>query len=179
MNPLAELTASFRGWSDILSGRPGAAAQFRTDAGGVIVASLTLLVAILLSVAAQSAGTGIPTLMQFVFGLIGQAITVVLLAFVMARALRVLKAQAGINALLVPVLYALSYMFVVAIPLVLIGPNAALLAVLGLGYLIYRAGRALAGMKIGISIAFAGLCVIVLVVVPFGLYMLLSLLPSA
>jgi len=34
-------------------------------------------------------------------------------------------------------------------------------------------------MNMGISIAFAGLCVIVLVVVPNALYMLLSLLPSA
>ena len=141
MNPLAELTASFRGWSEILAGKPGAAQQFRTDTGGVVNAAIVLLIAILLSVTAQSAGAGVPTLAQFIFGLIGQAITIGLLAFVMARALRFLKVEVGLNVLLVPTLYALSYMFVVAIPLTLIGPNAALLAVLALGYLIYRAGR--------------------------------------
>jgi hypothetical protein len=68
---------------------------------------------------------------------------------------------------------------VAAIPLAVIGPNATLIAVLGLGYLVYRAGRQLVGMNTPVSIAFAGLCVIVLVVVPNALYMLLSLLPSA
>ena len=116
MNPQADLTASFRGWSEILAGKPGAREHFRTDAGGVVIASITLLIAILLSVAAQSAVVGIPTLAQLVFGL---------------------------------------------------------------GYLIYRAARQLAAMTLGVSIAFAGLCVIVLVVVPNALYMLLSLLPSA
>lgn len=179
MNPLAELTASFRGWAEILARKPGAGEQFRTDASGVVIASITLLIAILLSVAAQSAVVGIPTLAQLVFGLIGQAITIGLLAFAMARTLRFLRLKAPLNALLVPVLYALAYMFVVSIPLTLIGPNAALIAVFGLGYLIYRAGRQLAAMTLGVSIAFAMLCVIVLVVVPNALYMLLSLLPSA
>ena len=179
MNALADLTASFRGWAEILVGKPGAGDNFRTDRAGVVIASLTLLIAILLSVAAQSAVVGVPTLAQLVFGLIGQAITVGLLAFAMGRTLRFLRLNVGLNTLLVPVLYALSYMFVVSIPLTLIGPNAALIAVFGLGYLIYRAGRQLAGMKLGISVAFAVLCVIVLVVVPNALYMLLSLLPSA
>jgi hypothetical protein len=116
---------------------------------------------------------------QVLFGLLAQALTVWVMALVMAQALKFLKLRIGLNVLLVPVLYALSYMFVLSIPLALLGPNAGLIALFGLALLIWRAGMVLAGLKNGPAIAFALLCVIVLVVVPNALYMLLLLVPSA
>lgn len=179
MNPLADLTRSFRGWAEIVAGKPGASENFRTDGGGLTVAAITLLIAILLSLAAQAAAAGIPGPGQVLFGLLAQALTVSLLALVMARALKFLQLQIGLNTLLVPVLYALSYVFVLSVPLAVLGPNAGLLALLGLAVLIWRAGMVLARMKTGPAIAFALLCLIVLVVVPNALYMLLLLVPSA
>ena len=179
MNLLADLSASFRGWAEILAGKPTASVHFRTDTGGLVVAAITLAVAILLSAAAQSAAMGLPPLGQVIFGLVGQAITMVVLAFAIGWVLRYLKLRVALNTLLVPALYALCYMFVLGIPLTVIGPNAALIAVFGLGVLLFFLGRRLGHMPTGISIAFAILCVIVLVVVPNALYMLASLFPSA
>ena len=179
MNPLADLTNSFRGWREIIAGKPAALDNFRIGSSGLAVAAATLAIAILLSVATQSAATGLPSLSQLIFGLLAQAITVALLGLVMRQMLRQLRVALGLNTLLIPTLYALAYVFVLAIPLTLIGPNAALIAMLGLGILIYRLVRVAADVKPALSVAFATLCVIVLVVVPNALYMLLLLLPSA
>ena len=91
MNPLAELTASFTGWAAIIAGRPDAASHFRTDAAGVAFAAMTFLVAVLLSVAAQSAAVGMPSAGQLLFGLIAQGLTTVLLGLAMAWALKFLR----------------------------------------------------------------------------------------
>jgi hypothetical protein len=179
VHPLAELSASFRGWAEILADKPTASEYFRTGTGGLVAAAITLAIAILLSAAAQSAAMGLPSLGQVLFGLIGQAITMVALALAIGWVLRVLKLRVALNVLLVPALYALSYMFVLSVPLTVIGPNAALIAVFGLGVLLFFLGRRLGRMPTGISVAFAILCVIVLVVVPNALYMLASLFPSA
>jgi len=112
------------------------------------------------------------------FGLVAQAITLAVLIFAMARSLRLLRLNVPLTTLVVPVLYALSFVFVIGIPLTLMSPNMALIAVFALGYGIFRAAEVLAGMRFGMALAFALLCVIVLVVVPNGLYMLLSVLPS-
>ena len=59
-----------------------------------------------------------------------------------------------------------------------VGPNAQLLAVVALGALIWRAGMVLANMRMGVAIAFALLCLMVLVVVPNALYIVLLQIPS-
>jgi hypothetical protein len=179
VNPFGDLTCSFRGWAEIVAGNTTAGSNFRTDSGGLVAAAVTLLIAILLSVAAQSAVVGMPGPGQVLFGLLEQALTVGLLALVMGRTLKFLKLRVGLNTLLVPVLYALSYMFVLSIPLALLGPNAGLIALFGLALLIWRAAMMLTGLKNGPAVALALLCVIVLVVVPNALYMLLLLTPPA
>lgn len=178
MNPLAELADAVRGWGSILRGRSDAAGFFRLTNAGIAVASGYFVLALLLSVAAQSAAIGMPGLGQVLFGLVAQAITLAVLIFAMARSLRLLRLNVPLTTLVVPVLYALSFVFVIGIPLTLMSPNMALIAVFALGYGIFRAAEVLAGMRFGVAFAFALLCVIVLVVVPNGLYMLLSVLPS-
>ena len=178
MNPFAELRQSFRGWAEILAAKADAEKNFRPDFTGLLIALGWFIVAVLLSVAGQSAAIGMPSTIQIGFGLFAQAITLALLGIVMAQTLRFLKLEVPLNVLLVPVVYALAYMFVIAIPLALIGPNAALLAVLAVAYLIFCAGRTLARMKPGVAIAFALLCLIVLVVVPNALYIVLLQIPS-
>jgi hypothetical protein len=67
---------------------------------------------------------------------------------------------------------------VLAIPLSILGPNAQLIAVLALVALIWRAGVVLAGMRTGVAIAFALLCLMVLVVVPNAFYIVFLQIPS-
>ena len=68
---------------------------------------------------------------------------------------------------------------VLAIPLVLLGPNTQLIAVFVLGLLIWRAGVVIAGMRNGVAIAFALLCLMVLVVAPNALYIVFLQFPSS
>jgi hypothetical protein len=82
------------------------------------------------------------------------------------------------TALLVPVVYFMALIQVLAIPLSILGPNAQLLAVVALGVLIWRAGMVLAKMRMGVAVAFALLCLMVLVVVPNALYIVFLQIPS-
>ena len=179
MNPVAELSQSFRGWAELVAGKPEAGRYFHLSGTGPLIAYGWLLVAVLLSVAAQSAlFGGVPSPMQLLLGLAGQAITVGLLALVMAQTLHFIKLQLPLNALLIPTVYALAYMFVVSAPLTLLGPYIGGLAIIAVGFLIYRAARVVAEMGLSTAIAFALLCVIVLVVVPNALYILSAAVPT-
>jgi hypothetical protein len=177
VNPVADLRQSFAGWVGIARGRPEAARCFHPGPRGIGVALGWLLVAVLLSVAVQSVQLGLPSAPQLGLGLLAQGVTVGMLWLVTSQTLNYLKLETRVATLLVPILYGMAYMFIVAIPLTLLGPGAALLAVLGLAVAIGFAGRTVAGMKTGVAAAFAGLCLIVLVLVPNALYMLLLQLP--
>jgi hypothetical protein len=178
MNPLGDLRNALRGWSEIAAGRSDAARLFRTDASGLTAALVTFLAALLVSVAAQSVVWGLPSLAQVFLGLVAQAITVALLALAINWALRFLKSPEPMLILLVPIVYAMAGLLVVAVPLQWINSSLGLVAIPVLGGLIWRAAGVLAGLKSAQSAALAGLCVILLVVVPAALYMLLTLIPS-
>jgi len=178
MNPLGDLTRSFAGWTAIIAGRPEAREEFRTDNAGFAIAAITLALAILLSLAVQSAAAGMPTLFQLLFAIVAQALTMTLLVIGVVGLLRFLRVEVAPNTLLVPILYALAYAFVIGIPLTLLGPLA-LLVPLALIGLIWRAAVVVGEMSATVALAVALLCVIVLVVVPYALYMLLFLVPSA
>lgn len=179
MNPLADLTNSIRGWGEVVAGKPGAIANFRLRGSGPVIAFGWLLVAILLSVAVQSAAIGVmPSTPQLLLGLFGQAVTVAVLGVATAQTLHFLKLDVPLNTLFIPMVYALAYMFVVSVPLTLFGQVTGLLAIIGVAVLISRGAVVLAGMRTGVSIAFAIVCVIVLVVVPNALYILFLQIPS-
>ena len=65
-------------------------------------------------------------------------------------------------------------------PLVLIAGNLFSNAMLGiLGFMLYRLGRQIGQMKLGLAIAFAAFCVVALVLVPVALYMVTVPAPPA
>lgn len=178
MNPFTDLRASLRGWAEILNGKRDAGRNFTPTRGGLLVAIGWFVVAVLLSVAAQSAAIGVPSVDSVLVGLLAQGLTLGALAAVIDQTLRFLRVGVAFRVLFVPIVYALAYAFVLATPLTLIGPNAGLIAIFGLGALIFRAGQILADMRLGVAIAFAILCVIVLVVVPNALYIVVVQLSS-
>jgi hypothetical protein len=178
VNPAADLARAWRGLALTVAGRPEAANQFDRTARGLVIALGWLVLALILSAAAQSAVVGIPNGVQVATGLFIQAVTVAALAAVAAQSLRFLKLGVPLAALFVPMVYCIALVQVLAIPLVLVSPPLQLFAVLVLGLLIWRVGHVLGGMPIGVAIAFALLCLMVLVVVPNALYMLLLVIPS-
>ena len=80
--------------------------------------------------------------------------------------------------LFVPIVYILGLLQLAAIPLILLGPNLQLVAILVAAFFIGRAGKVLAGMPRGTALAFGFLSLMVLVLVPVALYMLFVEIPS-
>ena len=179
MNPLAELSAALRGWTDIVAGKAPASGDFRTDGSGLAVALASFLVAVLLGIAAQSAAIGMPSMWQVLYGILVQIITIALIGAVLMQALRMWANPTPLNAIFVPVLYGLALVQVIAIPLALIAPGLAILAIAVAGALIFRAAQVVAGLPLLRALGLAIVCVIVLVVVPNALYMLAFLIPTA
>jgi len=178
VNAFGELTASFTGWSEIFAGKAGADRHFVLTRRGLAVAVLWFVVAMLLASAVQLVGA-FPSLLQVVFGLIADRVGIDRLLRSIQQSLRRLQAAASTERLLVPVTYALAYMFVVSIPLLLIGTGLALLAVVLAAGMIARAAQVLCGLKPLPALGIAGVCLLVLVIVPYALYILLSLIPTA
>ena len=127
MNAFGELTASFAGWSEIIAGKAQADRHFVPTRRGLMVAVLWFVVAMLLASAVQSAGA-FPSPARVLSGLIAELVTLALVGVAVQQGLRRLQVAAPTERLLVPVTYALAYMFVVSIPLLLIGTGPALLA---------------------------------------------------
>jgi hypothetical protein len=179
MSAVAALTRAWQGMVAVVAGdRQAAAAAFEPTRLGLATALGWLALALLLSAAAQAALAGLPGLDQVLFGLVVQALAVGTLGLVMARSLKFLKLDVPLLALLVPTVYGLALVQVVAILLALIGPNAQFVALVALAALIGRIAAAIGGLRLGPAVAFALLGVLVLVVVPNALYIVL-LHPSA
>ncbi|RYE08897.1 MAG: hypothetical protein EOP22_11235 [Hyphomicrobiales bacterium] len=178
MNALDALSQAWKGWGEIAAGKAHAARNFTPTRNGLGIAIFWFVIALLLSTAVQSLAVGMPAVEQILLGLLAQGLTLAVLALAIAQSLRFLKIEQPLTALLVPIVYAMGLMFILAIPLTLAGPTFALLAVFGLAWLIYRAARVLADMRQGTAFAFALLCLMVLVVVPNALYMVILQPPS-
>jgi hypothetical protein len=179
VNPITDLALAWRGLAMTVAGKREAASQFNPTRAGLVIALGWFLLAIMLSAAAQSAAVGMPSLAQLAIGVLIQAVTVAALALVTAQSFHFLRLGLPMTAIFVPIVYFMALVQVLAIPLSLIGPNAQLIAVFGLGVLIWRAGVVLANMRNGVAIAFALLCLMVLVVVPNALYIVFFLsIPS-
>jgi hypothetical protein len=178
VNPVTDLTQAWRGLALTIVGKPEAAGHFNPTTGGLAVALGWFLLALILSAAAQSMAIGMPSVQQVGIGIFIQAVTVAVLAVATAMTLRFLKLDVPMTALFVPMVYFMALIQVMAIPLVLLGPNTQLIAVFILGLLIWRAGLVIAGMRNGVAIAFALLCLMVLVVAPNALYIVFLQIPS-
>ena len=178
MNPVTDLTQAWRGLALTVAGRPEAAGHFNPTLSGLVIALGWFLLALILSAAAQSMAIGMPSVLELGTGIFIQAVTVAVLAVATAQSLHFLKLGISMTALFVPMIYFMALIQVLAIPLVLLGPNTQLIAVFVLGLLIWRAGAVIAGMRNGVAIAFALLCLMVLVVVPNALYIVFLQIPS-
>lgn len=178
MSPVGELVRAWTGLALIGAGRPEARTAFAPTLAGLAIASGWFILALLLAAAAQSIAVGLPRLDQVLVGFLLQAITLAALFWATSLSLHFLKLELPATVLFVPMVYILGLLQLVAIPLILLGPNAQLLAILVAAFFMGRAGKVLAGMRRGTAIAFGLLCLMVLVLVPVALYMLFIPIPS-
>lgn len=172
MNAFSELWRAVLGWLDLLTAQPGAAARFNLTRTGLLNAMGFYVVSVLLAVAVLGLAAGmVPGWMQVAISLMFNLtlmLAIVLAAWGTARLMR-----ADALAIAVPSVYALGIVQVLSLPLVYVHSDAAALALLGVrGFMFYRAAREVGKLGLGVSFAFAILCIVLLAAIPFGLYML-------
>ena len=173
MNPLHELKQAAIGWLDLIAGRPSGAERFNFSRGGLIRAVSFYFLMVLLTMVVLGIAGGMPSYTQVFFGLLINALPLLTVAAVIALTLWLMRPGVTVTEMLVPAAYALGFLLLVGLPLSLVFGDLFANAMLGaLGYLLYREARDIAGMRMGVSIAFAVLTVAVLVALPIGLYML-------
>lgn len=178
MTPAGELVRAWTGLALIAAGRPEARNSFSPTLGGLAIAIGWFVLALLLVAAAQSVAVGLPRIEQVLVGFLIQGATLALLFWATSLSLHFLKLGVPATVLLVPIVYILGLLQLAAIPLILLGPNLQLVAILVAAFFIGRAGKVLAGMPRGTALAFGFLSLMVLVLVPVALYMLFVEIPS-
>jgi hypothetical protein len=178
VNPVGDPVRAWRGVALIGAGKTEARAEFTPTASGLLLAFGWFVLALILGAAAQSMAVGMPRLDQVLVGLFIQAVTVAALLGATILTLRFLQLDTPVLELFVPMVYLLALMQVFAVPLILLGPNVQIIAVLVAAALMGRAGRVIAGMRTGIAVAFSLLCLMVLVLAPLALYMVFLQIPS-
>lgn len=173
MNAFAELGQAAIGWLDLIAGRPGGVARFQMTRRGLINAAGFYVTVVVISMVL--AGGLSATADQQALLMIGNLAPALLLGVIGWATMKLMRPTEGTLNLAVPSIYALGFMLVLRLVLALFAGSAVLNAVLGaLGFMLYRAGRQAGGLSMGTALAYAVLCVLALVVMTAGLYMLVS-----
>ena len=172
MNAFAELWRALVGWLDLLTAQLKAAEKFNLSRIGLVNAIGFYVVSVLLAVAMLGVAAGyVPGWLQVAISLgfnLVLMLAIVLAAWGTARLMR-----ADALAIAVPGVYALGIVQVLSLPLIYAQSDAGALALLGVrGFMFYRAAREVGKLSLGVSVAFAILCIVLLAAIPFGLYML-------
>lgn len=173
MSALREVGDASLGWLDLLAGRPDAMAKFNVSRIGWRNAGLFYGVVVLLNIATYIVILGRVDPLGALVQIVPYALPLASLYLVCATTARLLRQD--VMGLLVTGTYALAFLLLVSLPLTLVvGPELAA-PMLGLiAYFLYRSARVAGGLSIGLSIVYAVLTPVVLVLVSIGLYMLLT-----
>ncbi|WDR02270.1 hypothetical protein PSQ19_16795 [Devosia algicola] len=165
------LRGAFRGWAGILRDGDEWRSNFRLSAAGLITALVIFVLVALVATLVSTMGQSMPqdTIAGAVF-----AECLGLVAIVVAILLLCLLTRHGSMALLmiVPAIYALAAYVVARSALAAISGSLAGLALLGLGYLLYRLVRTATKLNPIGALVFAILALALLVAMPASLYML-------
>lgn len=173
MNAFGELWRAIVGWLDLLTARPGAAEKFNLSGLGLVNATGCYFAVVLALILIESSLSGFPGWATVVLSLVANAVqlgTVWVVISVTARAFRT-----PAIAMAVPATYAMAFVLGLSLPLAYVGGSNILTATLGvIGFMLFRVAREVGKLRLGISVAFAILCVAALVATRVGLYMLTS-----
>lgn len=171
MNAFAELWRAVLGWLDLLTLQPDAADKFTLTPTGLINATGFYIALSVLLVAAETQMVGFPGWTQVAINLASTFLRLLAIWVVIWATVRL--AGGSFTALAVPATYAMGFVFALTLPFAFLLGDSVVLVMLGIrAFLFYRAARVFAPYRVGISAAFAILCVVALAVLPIGLYML-------
>jgi len=173
MNAFAELWRALLGWLDLLTAQPGAAGKFTLTPAGLVNAIGAYFAAVLLVIVVQSLVSGFPGWFQVAISIAFNAILLLAILGTIWVTAHLFAAPAV--AIAVPAVYAMALVLLISLPFAYAASSGAQLALFGVrGFMFYRAAREVGRLGIGVSIAFAILCVVLLAAIPIGLYMLTS-----
>lgn len=173
------LRQSLYGWIMILRNQAGWQERFRLTMPGLMTALVLFYLFAFLTVMLGSLSYGVPTIMGFVATMALQSLFLVALVLGLFGTRFAVRDQGPILPVLVPGVYALVYYLILGALLSLTMGFALPLVWLGLIVLLFRLGRTGGGWSVGVSLAFAVLSVLLLVGLPYALYMLPAPTPPA
>lgn len=176
---IRDLTGAFWGWLDLIIARKEGAERFNGTREGLIRAVVIYVVAVALTMLVPGLWSELPDYSNFFVGLLFNCVPVAAVGLVIWMTVRLVGADVTLFEMLVPAVYALTFILLLGLFVALIGPMFANSLLGVLGYMFYRLARDVGKMNIGVSIAFACLGIVALVAPTFGLYMLSVPAPSA
>lgn len=178
MNAFGELGAAVRGWWNLLSSKPQGADHFNPTNSGLINALGFYVAIVLLAIGVDGYINQLSTTTAIANGMLANLLPLIAVAIVIFATITVLRLDVAYLDLLVPAIYALGFILLIGIPFALLTAGAYSAVLLGaLGYMLFRLGREIGRMNVGISMAFAALSIVALVALPLALYMLTTPVP--
>lgn len=173
MNAFGELWRAIVGWLDLLTARPGATEKFNLTGLGLVNATGCYFAVVLAVILIESSLSGFPGWAMVILSLVANAVQLGTVWVVISVTARVFRTP-GV-AMTVPATYAMAFVVGLSLPLAYLGQANILTATLGvIGFMLFRVAREAGKLRLGISVAFAILCVAALVATRVGLYMLTS-----
>lgn len=174
MTPFEQISQAAIGWGEIVMGRETARERFRLDADGGLVALGLYGLVIAVVIALQMAQFPNQPIFALVVGAAFNLVPVFGLALVTLPTYWLLRRQGNPYELLVPGIYLLGGMLALGVALSYFDAQVGT-AILGVtAFLLFRTARTIGGFGIGSALAYAVLTALVLVALPFSLYMLIA-----
>jgi hypothetical protein len=175
LNALPEFWAAILGWLDLIAGRKEAASKFNLSRAGLINATGCYFAIVMLSIVVATLMGLNPGLWSTIASLVASAVPLLVVWLVSWSTSIAARPAQGMLALLVPATYAMALLLIVRLPLEYAAPGIFTNALLGaLGFMLYRGARGVAGIGVANALVHAVLCILALVGVAIGLYMLAS-----
>lgn len=168
----ASLNEAFAGWIVILRGEPDWRRYFALTIPGLVTSVVIFLFCAFLAVAIASTYQGMPSFFGVVDALLAQSLWIVAVWISVQLNKRILRSDFPSIDLMVPAIYLLVFYLLIGSLLNLAMPVAVLVLTAALAYPFFRLGRVAAGWRAANALVFAVLTVVLLVGIPFALYML-------
>lgn len=168
------ISSAFLGWLLIIKGDTGWREHFTISLAGFATALVVFLFFGFLAIAAASTYQGMPGVLGILDALLAQCLWIAAILISIRVTAAILKSKTKTFELLIPAIYLMVAYLLVGSVLNLLLPLAVLLVSVALLYPFYRLGRVAGGWPWANAAAFAVLTVVLLVGLPWALYMLSS-----
>jgi hypothetical protein len=174
MNIIAALSGATRGWIAILRGQPGWREHFSLTRQGLVTAIVVYFLFAFIAILVGTIGFGGVSVPGLLVGLMVFALYLWALVIGIYGVRIVTQQSAPVVDMLVPGVHAMTAYLVIGTILSTFGPPMITLALAMAAWLLYRLGRVVGEWSVVAAAAFAAFTTLLLVAMPFTLYMLTS-----